>query len=254
MGSGESILVVDDMEEQRELATVMLRKLNYNVSSVSSGEEALTYLKEHKADLIVMDMIMDPGMDGLETYRSILGINPKQKAIIVSGFSESDRVHAAQALGAGPYVRKPYTKENLGLAVKNELKRTARARILIIDDDDQFRSLVRKMLEEGGYNDIEETGKGIVGMKLFREHPFDLVITDIIMPDKEGLEMITELIKDYPLIKIIAMSGGGYIGPKSYLEMAEMLGASRTLVKPFKQSDLIDAVQELLNETVFGTI
>ncbi|MBU1627699.1 PAS domain S-box protein, partial [bacterium] len=123
MGKGESILVVDDVKGQRDLAEEMLKKLNYSVKSVSSGEEAVTYLKEHKADLLVLDMIMDPGMDGLDTYRSILGIYPKQKAIIVSGFSESDRVKAAQALGAGAYVRKPYVIEKLGLAVKKKLDR-----------------------------------------------------------------------------------------------------------------------------------
>ena len=122
-GKGESILVVDDVKGQRDLATDMLRKLNYNVTSVSSGEEAVAYLKEHKVDLMVLDMIMDPGMDGLDTYRSILEILPKQKAIIVSGFSESDRVHAAQALGVGAYVRKPYVMEKLGMAVRKELNR-----------------------------------------------------------------------------------------------------------------------------------
>ena len=122
------------------------------------------------------------------------------------------------------------------------------ARILIIDDDDQFRTMLRKMLEKAGYNDIEEAGNGSIGMKLFRQNPFDVVITDIIMPDKEGIEMITELRRDYPQIKIIAMSGGGRVGPHGYLEMAKYLGAGRTLTKPFKQSDLIDAVQELLNE------
>ena len=70
----------------------MLRKLNYNVTSVFSGEEAIEYLKDHAVDLMVLDMIMNPGMDGLDTYRSVLEIHPKQKAIIVSGFSESDRV------------------------------------------------------------------------------------------------------------------------------------------------------------------
>jgi CheY-like chemotaxis protein len=124
MGKGESILIVDDVEGQRDLAAGILRKLNYNVASVSSGEEAIAYLKEHKIDLILLDMIMDPGMDGLDTYRSILEIHPKQKAIIVSGFSESDRVHATQALGAGAYVRKPYVIEKLGLAVKKELNRS----------------------------------------------------------------------------------------------------------------------------------
>ncbi len=102
-GRGESILIVDDVEEQRALAAEMLRRLNYNVKDVSSGEAAVAYLKEHRVDLIVLDMIMDPGMDGLDTYRSVLEIRPKQKAIIVSGFSEADRVDAARALGAGAY-------------------------------------------------------------------------------------------------------------------------------------------------------
>jgi YesN/AraC family two-component response regulator len=122
------------------------------------------------------------------------------------------------------------------------------ARILIIEDDDQFRTMLRKMLETAGYNDIEEAANGSIGVKLFRQHPFDLVITDIIMPDKEGLEMIPELIRDYPRIKIIAMSGGGRTGPQNYLKMAKYLGAGRTLAKPFEYSDIIDAVQELLNE------
>jgi PAS domain S-box-containing protein len=123
IGKGESILVVDDVKEQRDLAAEMLQKLNYTITSVSSGEEAVAYLKEHQADLIVLDMIMDPSMDGLDTYRRVLEIHPKQKAIIVSGFSETDRVIAAQALGAGAYIRKPYVIEKLGLAVMNELAR-----------------------------------------------------------------------------------------------------------------------------------
>ena len=124
LGHGETILVVDDVTEQRELATEMLTKLNYRVASVSSGEEAVKYLQEHSADLIVLDMIMDPGLDGLDTYRKILEVHPRQKAIIVSGFAETDRVSMAQALGAGAYVKKPYVLEKLGTAVRNELDRS----------------------------------------------------------------------------------------------------------------------------------
>jgi CheY-like chemotaxis protein len=121
MGRGETILVVDDVKQQHDLAMDMLQKLNYSVATASSGEEAVAYLAEHEADLMVLDMIMDPGMDGLDTYRKVLEIHPRQRAIIVSGFSESDRVHAAQILGAGAYVRKPYVIEKLGLAVRQEL-------------------------------------------------------------------------------------------------------------------------------------
>ncbi len=125
MGNGESILIVDDVKEQRELAGAMLEKLNYSVVSVSGGEEAVTYLKQNAVDLVVLDMIMDPGMDGLDTYIKILGINPHQRAVIVSGFSETERVSRAQALGAGAYVKKPYVLEKLGLAVRKELDQPA---------------------------------------------------------------------------------------------------------------------------------
>jgi CheY-like chemotaxis protein len=121
MGKDESILVVDDVKEQRDLASTMLKKLNYTAISVSSGEEAVEYLKQNAVDLVVLDMIMDPGMDGLDTYAKILEIHPHQRAIIVSGFSETERVSRAQALGAGAYVRKPYVLEKLGLAVRKEL-------------------------------------------------------------------------------------------------------------------------------------
>lgn len=123
MGQGEAILIVDDVKGQRELAFRMLAKLNYNVATAESGEEAIEYMKTNKADLIVLDMIMDPGIDGLETYEKILEISPTQKAIIVSGFSESDRVKQAQNLGAGPYIKKPYVLEKIGIAIREELSR-----------------------------------------------------------------------------------------------------------------------------------
>ena len=122
-GRGEFLLVVDDVEEQRNLATEMLTRLGYRVATVASGEEAVSFLQTQKADLIVLDMIMDPAMDGLDTYRRILEISPGQKAIIVSGFSETERVNQAQALGAGPYVRKPHVMEKIGQAVRQELAR-----------------------------------------------------------------------------------------------------------------------------------
>jgi PAS domain S-box-containing protein len=123
MGRGESILVVDDVKEQRELAVNMLGRLGYQVEALSSGEEAIAYLDNNKADLVVLDMVMDPGIDGLETYRRILQINPEQKAVIVSGFSETDRVKEAQEVGVGSFVRKPYILEKIGIAVRKELDR-----------------------------------------------------------------------------------------------------------------------------------
>ena len=121
MGKGESILIVDDVQQQREIASRMLEKLGYNVLSVPSGEEAVMYMQENTADLLVLDMIMNPGIDGLQTYKKILQVHPRQKAIIASGFSESKQVKAAQKMGAGSYLKKPYSFEKIGLAVKAEL-------------------------------------------------------------------------------------------------------------------------------------
>jgi CheY-like chemotaxis protein len=121
MGSGESILVVDDVKEQREIALTILSELGYSVSTASSGEEAVEYLRNTPVDLLILDMIMDPGMDGLDTYIQILELHPGQKAIVASGFSETDRAKEVERLGAGQYIKKPYTLEKMGMAVKEEL-------------------------------------------------------------------------------------------------------------------------------------
>jgi len=122
-GKGELLLVIDDVKDQRQIATGILTKLGYRVESVASGEEAVEYLKTHRADLLILDMIMDPGIDGLETYRQILDVQPAQKAIIASGYSESERVKEALKLGAGAYVKKPYLIEKIAVAVRQELDR-----------------------------------------------------------------------------------------------------------------------------------
>lgn len=121
-GNGESILIVDDVEEQREVASAMLTKLGYSVFAVSSGEDALEYLKTNSPDLLVLDMIMEPGLDGLDTYKRVLEIQPFQRVIIASGYSRTGRVKELQQLGAGRYVKKPYTLMSIGFAVKEELR------------------------------------------------------------------------------------------------------------------------------------
>ncbi|MBN2297248.1 MAG: response regulator [Deltaproteobacteria bacterium] len=123
MGNKEKILVVDDLEEQREIALNILQRLNYSPTAVSSGEEAVEYLKQNSADILLLDMIMSPGMDGLETYRKIIEFYPGQRAIIASGYAESERVKDAQRLGVGHYIRKPYTIEKIGIAIRDQLNR-----------------------------------------------------------------------------------------------------------------------------------
>jgi signal transduction histidine kinase/CheY-like chemotaxis protein len=123
VGKGEKVLVVDDIAEQREVASGLIGRLGYSVHAVPGGEEAVAYLRDNRADILVLDMIMTPGMDGLETYQRILEINPRQRAILVSGFSQTDRVREAQRLGAGAYIKKPYVLETIGMALREELDR-----------------------------------------------------------------------------------------------------------------------------------
>lgn len=123
MGRKETILVIDDVKQQRNIAANILTKLNYTVTTVSSGEDAVEYLKNNSVDLLILDMIMKPGIDGLETYQRVIKLHPNQKAIIASGYSETDRVKEAQRLGAGKYIKKPYTLEKIGVVVKEELRK-----------------------------------------------------------------------------------------------------------------------------------
>jgi CheY-like chemotaxis protein len=124
----EKILIVDDVPEQREIGSAMLRKLGYSVETVSSGEQSIEYLKNNPVDLIVLDMVMDPGMDGLDTYKEISRQFPGQKAIIASGFSKSERVRGTLDRGAGGYIKKPYTLEKIGMTVRAELDKPVRHR------------------------------------------------------------------------------------------------------------------------------
>jgi len=119
--------------------------------------------------------------------------------------------------------------------------------ILVIDDDENVRRLICKMLETEK-NEIFEAENGNKGMKLIKSNPdVDLVITDLIMPEKEGLETIRELRQDFSHIKIMAISGGGKIDPQNYLPIAKGMGADITLNKPFTRQELLNAIRKISN-------
>jgi len=123
LGHGEKILVVDDDGRQRDIASALLRELDYHTAAVSSGEAAIEYVKREPVDLIVLDMVMPGGINGRKTYEEIIKIYPGQKAIIASGYAKTKEVDIAQELGAGKYIKKPYTLEKIGVAVKKELEK-----------------------------------------------------------------------------------------------------------------------------------
>jgi len=121
-GKGETILIVDDDKGQRSIAQQLLNRLGYTSHAVDSGEEALRYLSREVADLVILDMIMAPGMNGCETYRKILELHPRQKALITSGYAESRDVQTALALGVGKFVKKPYLIGTLAVVIKDILE------------------------------------------------------------------------------------------------------------------------------------
>ncbi|MGD8764646.1 MAG: response regulator [Desulfobacteraceae bacterium] len=120
-------------------------------------------------------------------------------------------------------------------------------RVLVIDDEPQIRSMLRMMLERAGH-EVEEAPDGIEGIRIYRNNPADLIISDLIMPNKDGIGMIIELKKEFPDVKIIAMSGGGLNKPEGYLEGAKKLGAQRTLTKPIDRDELLRTVSDTLKE------
>ena len=119
------------------------------------------------------------------------------------------------------------------------------AQILIIDDDPQILDMLGQTLKREGY-DVVEALNGKEGLKLYRENPPDLFVTDLIMPEKEGIETIMELLRDFPDVKIIAISGGGHNDADQDLSTARILGVERTFAKPIERSELLKAVRELL--------
>jgi CheY-like chemotaxis protein len=121
------------------------------------------------------------------------------------------------------------------------------ARILIIDDDDQVRTMLRRTLEADGH-EVDEAGNGTLGIAKYEQNPADLIITDIYMPEKEGLETIIELKGDHPDVRILAISGGSRDMDLDFLPVAAKLGADKTLNKPIERRALLDAVNELIGD------
>ena len=122
------------------------------------------------------------------------------------------------------------------------------ARTLVVDDEETVRDMLRRALERAGH-EVAEAADGNEALRVHRENPADLVVTDIIMPDKEGTELIAVLKRESPDTKVIAISGGGRIGALSYLQLAKRFGADRTFGKPFRLGEFLKAVDEVLEES-----
>jgi len=123
-------------------------------------------------------------------------------------------------------------------------------RILVIDDDMQMRQMLRQTLERAGY-EVVDAPDGKEGMRLYRQSPPDLIITDIIMPEKEGVETIIELRRDFPDVKIIAISGGSRrLNARNCLSYVKSFGVSHVFTKPFERKELLGVIQEMFGDKV----
>ena len=173
------------------------------------------------------------GVEELETEAFNRGLPEKRMTLLPDnehGYLNPDQWEAGHLEHAAPFKISPV--------------------ILLIDDEKPFRAVIKQVLTRAGY-DVVEAADGVEGINRFYEQPTDMIITDIIMPEKEGVETIIELRRDFPDVKIIAISGGSRgLDAHNYLSYVKHLGVERVFAKPFDREELLEAIQELLGEVV----
>jgi hypothetical protein len=245
-GGTETVLVVEDQDSVRKLAVRMLRERGYRILEAAHGDEALLLARTYAATihLLLTDVVM-PGMTGRELAEHLKAARPSMKVLYMSGYDE-DMVTNRGLLDPGLlYIAKPFTPEALAEKVREALGPApppVAARILVVDDERGVRAFLQKVLADAGYT-VLAAEDGAQALKMVRAQRFDLVVTDLVMPEKEGIEIIRSMHKELPDLKIIAMSGafGG-----GFLEVAKRLGANSTLAKPVTPEQLIAAVRSVL--------
>ena len=246
----EQILFIDDETSIAKMGSKVLELLGYSVTTRTSSVEALELFRSKPKyfDLVITDMTM-PNMNGDKLAVELMKIRTDIPIIICTGYSKKISDETAKDIGIKAFAYKPIVKLDLAKIVRKVLddqqQEQTTGRILVIDDEPEIRKLFVQKLAGKGY-EIIEACDGKEGLKLYHETRPDLVITDLIMPEKEGIETITELKREFPNVKIIAISGGGRNVPDAYLHMAKNLGAERTFSKPIDWPELIKAVRELL--------
>ena len=238
----ETILVVEDQEQLRKLAGNILRSYGYQVLEAANSGEALLHSERFAGPihLLLTDVVM-PGMTGSELATRLKPLRPTMRVIFMSGYSEraiSDRLELA-----GAYLQKPFSPEALADKVRAVLGSPHPAgTILVVDDEPEVRNFLRKVLAGVGYHVLEaENGRDAV--RQIETTDVDLVITDLVMPEQEGIETIRALHRLWPRLKIIAISGR-FAGP--LLIAAEQLGAQASLAKPIQPDELLDAVARVM--------
>jgi len=238
-----TVMVVEDQAQVRRMVLAILRQNGYRLLEAADGTEALSLCERHEGalDLLITDVVM-PGMNGVELSDRMRRLRPTLRTLFISGYT-ADVLGPSGALAPGmSHLAKPFSPAQLSRKIREVLGARITARLLVIDDDAGVRSLLDRLLTDSGY-EVRLAADGNDGLRLASEHPVDVVITDLVMPEREGLETIPALRKLHPEAWIVAISGafGG-----QYLKAARMLGADRTLPKPVDREELLAVLRELV--------
>jgi CheY-like chemotaxis protein len=241
-GGKESVLVVEDQAEVRKYAVAALTAKGYRVMAAGDAGEALLLCEQERIDLVLTDVVM-PNVSGRELADRLQGLQPGIKVLFMSGYTNNVIEQHGVLEGGANFIQKPFSREELAGKVRAVLGTPApAARILVVDDEAGVRCFLRKVLEQAGY-EVTETANGKQALQHARAGGVDLVITDLVMPEQEGIETIQALRRDVPGIGIIAISGafGG-----AFLKVAQLMGAAAVLNKPLNADLLLARVAEVL--------
>jgi len=240
----ETILVVEDQDPVRSLAVAALRKQGYTVLDAAGPGEALLVAQRQAGPihLLLTDVVM-PHMTGGELAGRLKQLRPEMKVLYMSGYAADVIAHRALIDSGATCLAKPFTPDELAAKVREVLGPFQRpASILVVDDEPAVRGFFQRVLEGAGYQ-VSAARDGAEALQLAREGRFDLLLTDLVMPEQEGLEIIGILRRERPGLKVVAVSGafGG-----AFLKAAQLLGADATLLKPVPPDRLLAAIQRAL--------
>ncbi|MBI4472153.1 MAG: response regulator [Acidobacteria bacterium] len=242
-GGGETILLVEDEPSVRELTKELLAGQGYNVLTAGNAEQALHVSRTHTSsiDLLLTDVVM-PGFSGRELADQLIRIRPAMKVLFMSGYA-NDRIGRHGLLTEGMhFIEKPFTPDSLARKLREVLQVVPRRRlsILVVDDDESFRSYLCDAVEELGHAAFPASN-GVDAWKLLRRLEVDLVITDLVMPYKDGIELVAEIRRDWPAVGVIAMSGVDDALRYASKSLSDII----VLQKPVSPKDVLTAIEEL---------
>jgi PAS domain S-box-containing protein len=243
-GGSETVLLVEDHDDVRDFVRSALEMYGYAVLVAANPDEALAIAASHSAPihLLVADVMM-PIMRGPELVLRVLRRHPETRVLYISGYSDDALVQEGVSGKGAAFLQKPFSPDRLAAKVKELLSTgPGPARVLVVDDEEDVRRYLVDVLVNAGF-ETAEARNGREALSRLAASPFELVITDLVMPEQEGMETIGEIRKRYPNVRIVAISGAF---AAKYLRMARFLGASRSLAKPVSPEQLVQTVRELL--------